>query len=336
MKQILTFLLICLGCIAAFAQQSPIVVVGSNGTAIGAYSNLEAAVTSATSGASVYIPGGFFTISGGSLTIDKQLNIIGVGHNLDSTLATGRTQIDGYLYFSQGASGGSVQGIYFTGGVIIGEMINNTCASNFTIFRCNLSIIQFLYVGHDYAILECIVRDGIYGSSSSNVLVKNTFMSFCASFNNAIFQNCVFLYSGYAAPQTNNTSFINCIFAGNSIFNGGYNSSNNNLYNCLMYNSINTVGAIANINPVYVNTYQDIFINSPNAYFDYTYDFQLKPNCPGKNAGTDGLDIGVYGGMGFKAGSVPNHPHIYYKNIATQTDINGNLNVNVKISGQSN
>ena len=63
--------------------------------------------------------------------------------------------------------------------------------------------------------------------------------------------------------------------------------------------------------------------------------FHLRPGCLGKNAGTDGTDLGIYGGsFPWKNGSLPPNPHIQTKNISSATDPIGNLNVNIKVKAQ--
>ncbi len=37
-------------------------------------------------------------------------------------------------------------------------------------------------------------------------------------------------------------------------------------------------------------------MNVASNSFSYAYDFSLQATSPGKNAGTDGTDIGIYGG----------------------------------------
>ena len=39
-----------------------------------------------------------------------------------------------------------------------------------------------------------------------------------------------------------------------------------------------------------------LFVNVSSTTFDYAYDYHLQATSPGKNAGTDGTDIGIYGG----------------------------------------
>jgi hypothetical protein len=47
--------------------------------------------------------------------------------------------------------------------------------------------------------------------------------------------------------------------------------------------------------------------------------------------------VGIYGGLfPYKEGAVPLNPHISLKNIAPQTDVNGDLNIQLKVNAQDN
>ena len=65
--------------------------------------------------------------------------------------------------------------------------------------------------------------------------------------------------------------------------------------------------------------------------------YRLKSTSLGHNAGTDGTDIGIYGGVfPWKDGSMPSNPHIISKTIPGTTDASGNLNVNIKVEAEKN
>jgi hypothetical protein len=58
---------------------------------------------------------------------------------------------------------------------------------------------------------------------------------------------------------------------------------------------------------------------------------------PGNYAGTDGKQVGIYGGsFPYKEGAVPSPPHVRSKTIASSTDGQGKLNVQITTSAQNN
>jgi Pyruvate/2-oxoacid:ferredoxin oxidoreductase delta subunit len=151
----------------------------------------------------------------------------------------------------------------------------------------------------------------------------------------------------------------NCIIR-NNIFHSGYYSNPNNytvsdLYNSIIENNIfinaptvltiyNGINCIIRNNMYSENTIWYIYcpgctilnnLISYNIYDIFYNGFHLNPLSPGINAGTDGTDIGIYGGLySWKDGSIPFNPHIQQKTISGTTDNNGNLNVNIKVEAQ--
>jgi hypothetical protein len=56
---------------------------------------------------------------------------------------------------------------------------------------------------------------------------------------------------------------------------------------------------------------------------------------PGNFAGTDGKQVGIYGGsFPYKEGAVPSPPHVRSKVIASSTDGQGKLNVQITTTAQ--
>lgn len=69
----------------------------------------------------------------------------------------------------------------------------------------------------------------------------------------------------------------------------------------------------------------------------YASNFRIRSNLPYFNGGTDGTQLGIYGGsFPWKDGSVPFNPHIQFKNIPNATDAFGNLPINIRVAAQEN
>ncbi len=306
------------------------------------FTSLDSAIVHAQNGDTVYIPGGAFAVNNNTITIDKELHLIGVGHNPDSTIATGMTKINaGAIYLVSGANSSSFEGFKLNGDLISGVNTSNEDVDNISITRCHfMGNIDLSRFSTNWSVTESIIDGSIEGSSQSGIqpLAQLNYFS-----NNIIgggyiffgpnnqFKNNIFLYQGY-----NIMNVVGCIFE-NNIFIGGLSNIssctfNNNLYtgnfvipsDCILSNNILVLSITA------------IFFNfSANTNFSYTENFHLLSTCPGKNAGRDGTDIGIYGGaFPWKEGSVPFNPHIQYQNISGSTNTNGNLNVNIKVAAQ--
>jgi hypothetical protein len=88
------------------------------------------------------------------------------------------------------------------------------------------------------------------------------------------------------------------------------------------------------INNYYNVDWNGLFVNQTE-WFKYSDDYRLKN--PGAYPGTDGQQVGLYGGYyPYKQGGIPFNPHIQYKNIPLHTDNNGQVNVQIKAAAQSN
>ena len=80
-----------------------------------------------------------------------------------------------------------------------------------------------------------------------------------------------------------------------------------------------------------------IFIDPQGFTYNMKNDYRLRDSSPGKNAGKDGTDIGIYGGRyPWKDGGLPVNPHIETYDIAGKTDSIGNLRVKIKVAAQEN
>ncbi len=332
MKKIGITLLLLFFCISVTKAQNLIAVENNSTPAF--FTQVTIAVTSANNGDTIYIPGGTWNI--GTLIINKNLCIIGAGLNPDSAQANGYTYLNGDIALANGCSNGSLWGVLLQG-CIVNNYPNDT-VKNYTIRRCRFSGsngVWFSKFFNHNLIAENIFDYGFSGNSGAtnngffnnfiitaigrlidgNTYKNNVFLSgnFVSPMNYSIFENNIFLSGSYLS-SCQNCNFLNNLFVDNTTFPSGTNLGYNNLVN---------------------QSQSSIFINQSGTTYSYSQDYHLQSTCPGKNAGSDGTDIGIYGGMfPWKDGSLPPNPHIKQKTIQPSTDINGNLNVNIKVAAQ--
>ncbi|MCX7861862.1 MAG: hypothetical protein N2449_02575, partial [Bacteroidales bacterium] len=134
--------------------------------------------------------------------------------------------------------------------------------------------------------------------------------------DNSIISNNVF-YS--VSPNYGNVVFHYC--------------ENNTIQNNLFITTPNYTSNIAmgNFHDV---AQSSIFVNCTSDNFNYSFNYHLQ--SPTTYLGTDGTQVGIYGGsVPWKEGSVPKIPHIIEKNIAPQTDSNGMLQIQIKVAAQN-
>ncbi|QIA06322.1 hypothetical protein [Draconibacterium halophilum] len=327
--------------ITTFAQKQFVV---QNGTAQ-TFDDLNVAITAASVGDTIYLPGGGFSIS---TAVDKTLHWRGVGHYPDSTVATGHTQITNQVTFSGSCDNSSFEGIFFQSNVIFGSTDDDCtgvdmkrCRIGGTLYLRNTTDIGSGNPDLSFHLTECVTQ-GIDGRYGKNVRVeKNLIFSTLNNFYQSFFNhNSVndYDYNNRVIEYCENCQFTNNVF---SYSYGLYNTYNCNFENNLFQSSLpydpttSTMTGSGNITDVgWQNIYTDIS-NSANIYtFSYDNDYHLKSGSPGINTATDGTNIGIYGtSLPYKEGAVPYHPHIQTADIDNEA-VGGNLGVQIRVAAQ--
>jgi hypothetical protein len=266
------------------------------------YTDIQSAVNASTTGDVILVHPSPSIYS--DFTINKTLTIKGFGYNSDYT--TNYLAKVNYINIQTNSINSTIEGFYIVNGI---TYINNwTNTNNITIRNCNVGYIQTgaggsNYSGNNWNIYNNIIRDYIDLYSGSGHTIQNnifTVPNTCirnANFNSIVIRNNVF------TGCTNCNAFLNVTYAtiNNNIFYGKspqsasfsgfnnnitYNTNNNNLpYG----DNTPSQNNIVNQNP--------LFVSAPaRDNFNYSYDYHLQPGSPGEDAGTDGTDIGIYGG----------------------------------------
>ena len=341
------FLILFTGSLAH--SQSRIIVENALETLV--FDHFEDALAAAQPGAIIYLPGGAINI--GTSYIEKELTIYGAGHYPAFTEATGITMLNGTIYLRQAdpeipLENIHLEGFYISGDIRIGSSSTNQEVNQVNIFRCSMNNI-YLSAGtttigdaEQVHVIESIIRGNVYGGRVQNVLFsKNIIQGLFHYFDaNALFTNNVFLNYTTSTISTSfryieNSTFQNNVIlcrSGGSCFN---NMSANNFNNNMWHHNFSVPTGSTGENNIINLEIDDIFINHTGHDFNYDFNYQLKVGSPGTAAGTDGFDIGVYGTVRpFKEGSVPVIPHIKSKSIATETDVDGKISVEIEVEAQ--
>ncbi len=324
------------------AQAQHRVALHSNGNTT-IFSNINPfldAYSASIDGDTIYLPGGTFTPP---TNFDKRLTIFGAGHYVDSTLTTGKTFINGNVTLTENADLFHLEGVEITGHVYLSS---NESINGVIIKRCkingqlnvngnlsnpsnNLSIIGNV-------IIQRINLENAQTALLSNNIIVNTFQG---SEGNLITNNIIlgYIYGSsydYLFFGNNNTLNNNIIIweGYNADVNGYGNVFNNNIY----VEPTPTYGVTPTATGNYTGILQaDIFVNQTGTAFNYSFNYHLQN--PATYLGTDGNEVGIYGGtFPYKEGAVPLNPHIQTKNIAPTTDNNGDLNIQLKVGAQNN
>lgn len=289
------------------------------------FAQLQPAHDAASPGDTLQVSGSLVQYS--FVNLYKKLTIIGPGFkpsNVDQRTAL----IQAIRFYSSEASGSNIIGITTGSLRSYVDFVNNLFISKSLIYEVmgnnstNWTFINNILLGGCSGINSSVYRNNIsrgsiYGNSSS--FNNNVFLPYgSASINgqNLIISNNIFFES---VPNTT----LNSIYNNNIYYNPNYFVIYTNQDpNKPDSNSLS--GNFINVNPQFVNVIS-------GANFDFSFDYSLSETSVGKNAGTDGSDIGVFGGAGFSITGEPSLPIVttlIIKNAAVEQ--NGELQVEIK------
>jgi hypothetical protein len=318
------------------------------------FTRLDSAVVHSANGDYIYLPGTAL-MNIGNLVIDKGVHIIGAGIYPDSCFATGTTFLQGNITIVSGADNGSLQGFMLDGLLTFGTSQANQHVSSYYVSRCNLSAIYLSNNGTDtttssFLFRENVIRGHIYGGHSNASFRNNIIQGQLNCFYGATFSNNDFLWGNNKTlnQYIKNSTFSNNIFKVScAVYYGYYTiycTDNNYYYNLFtgtlaFYNDYygcylnlngfgNISGNLENVPEAQIYTSQ-----AGNAY-DIHHNYHLIAGSPGISGGSDGTDVGIYGGEPFKDGMLPINPHIQFKYVAGSTSPGGTLNIHFKVAAQ--
>jgi hypothetical protein len=328
----------------AFIMQAAVLHVDNNpNRPAGYYKDINTAITNANAGDSLYIypSTNVYGDYNGDVTITKKLHFFGFGYNGTVSGALSRFRyinLDTTTSPSSNPSGSTFQGLtiyriqpvksnindvkiignYFYSTIsLVSNCSGWTFANNYfasylnLYYGTNITVNNNIFYGHSRA---------IYASHSSTVIIShNLFMAwqYFDNVTNATVSNNIFICNG--AP---NTSYMNS----NTFVNNLSWQSTASPYPLPPASNTGS-GNISNQDPQFETA-------TASGYFDPSKDYHLKSTSPGKNAASDGTDIGPYGGVNpFVWGgafTIPKVTEMYIKNPV----VNQGTNINVKLKGK--
>ncbi len=318
------------------AQTPQIVVVRPNGVS-SVFTTWDLAYAAAVDGDNIYLPGTTLANASYTFNIDKILNIFGTGHYPDSTNATGKTFVNHTINISKK--------VHHEGFETSGINITNSLANGSSFIKLKFSTINFGN-SESHFVNSCVFHSvtgggGIGCSHSKNILISNSILTAFSYIKDCSFENCIFLASlqNWQPVNCANTTFKNNIFFGILVIDWYYAPSCYPLTGNTFYNNAFTQGVLSNVaeanNIININPNETFHSNLQSVsgnVFLYNFNFHLRINSPLLTSGINGTQIGIYGGtLPYIDGAVPSNPHIFFKQIAPQTNTDGKLNVRVKV-----
>ena len=316
---------------------------------------LDTAYHYAATGDTILLPGGEFVPASGTLEIDKELYIIGVGHRPDSTAHTGNTRIVGNIRLRDNADNGSLEGIYLTGYIIgyPGENIENYAIKRSLIYGRNFISIDLGITGNSSFFInslfrECIFRQSVRGSSrysytdfdNGNKFINNIFsdaiydwgsgcqfegnifFSTAGNLGQVVFQNNIFLTYGNAVIYSRSSAINNRLIFLNNLFVKSQSVVIDSQYHFF-------------VNNAFSQPESTVFIQVTGSFNYYNNDYHLQPTSPGYTLATDGGPVGIYGGqLPAKPSSRPAIPSIIHKQVGARTDSLGRLPIRIRVKAE--
>ncbi len=206
-----------------------------------------------------------------------------------------------------------------------------------------------------------IINYRLSGNSSSRdlIIANNIILSYLEAFgfgtSSILITNNIFV-GGYNLGyfDIKKVIFTNNIFYGVSI--RAYAYPTNFYFSYTIWNSNISIGGgsytafpLTGSNTG-SNNHEDVdpmFVSAAGYVFHYTDDYHLQPGSPGIAAGTDGTNIGIYGGPfpfpdggisggGYQTSQETPIPQIYEMNVLNSAlPVNGDLHIDVKAHSQN-
>ena len=341
-KSILFFVAFIAIATIAKAQGSVLATLNHNDTIQTFYgaSAYQAALDAATHGDVITLSAGQFLAK----NIEKAVSIhgagMGVGENTDAaTVIVNDFSINIPNEVTERLE---IEGIYHNGNI---EISSYKILKNPTFMKCrfkNLYTCYNYYNSGDWharivngTFLHCYIKDLLRVARYSSVSLINCFVGAIddreyhdGMNSNFDFLNCVLWDMNGSRAQ--NSTFNNCIIYSTRTDNALY-SANNTANNCvIVHDSINVFQNIANTSNTLVNDVEEVFQNFKGTYAD-NITYELTDAAKQKYKGTDGTEVGMYGGS-FPFDPTTSNPRITRCVVAPKSTADGKLSIDIEVS----
>lgn len=296
------------------------------------YQTLDEAVSEAENGSIIYLPGGGFQISD-ETKITNKLTIMGVSHRGDADNADGATMIAGNLNFEGGSSGSAVIGVYVSGDINVGNETDEV--TNLTVRFCNVNSIQVKNSQSSGMIInQCYLRNNS-NFGGCNATVENNILHSIQNLNGGVLNHNVvtsfITWSEWRYTYSSSVNGVSNSTISNNFFLDYYDHG---LGTCVILNNCkgnSTLGEECEVLDDGI-TWEDVFKDHKGVSINSNYKLIGKW---GKGKATDGSDIGIYGGSGFKEEkSLAPIPRIVSKKVDERTDGSGMLHIEVTVKAE--
>ncbi len=301
-----------------------ILTVSNNPDIKADYAGIQTAIEFSYSGDTIFVHGS--PLNYGNIKVTKPLTIIGAGYNSNNPDGHSAKllliEFTNNLYHNTSSSNSTIQGFEFffiTGNKpgIITKPYANHIISNITLQGNRIWNLNIQHPTSGWKIKNNIIHGQLNGGCKSEtgkgganafMITNNIIMNIKDFSQKNLFQNnvvmgeltnvseCTFLNNIFTYPQTLLTEVWNCTFRNNLTTHNNIGSVDCYLPYDDFKSFFNCLDKGKNIGANNIIGEDPSFVNLPNNKFDYSNDYQLNSASPGKNAGTDKKDLGIFGG----------------------------------------
>lgn len=280
--------------------------------------------------------GDVITLSSGTFVavdITKAITVRGAGMGIDSTAVSEPTVITGDFTINIAEPGSNrltLEGIYSNHTITYTNVVNPLFLKcrlrNVTYYNGSSSVLK------DASFIHCRIAEVLDLVQNCSASCVNSVIQAPYSYNgitsNFEFINCCLIGDmGHAYSS----SFKNCIISDNN--NNDYISSSCTAYNCVCLTANNYFRYITNATNKSLTEYATLFKTYPGgslALLD-SETFELTDAAKTQYLGTDGTEVGIYGGN-LPFDPTPSNPQITKCNVAAKSTADGKLSVDIEVN----
>jgi hypothetical protein len=329
MKTLLLSLVLFVGSISVFAATR---TVSNRPGDLAEFTSIQAAVDASANGDIILVTGS--ATSYGDVSVNKRLTIIGPGANPNFN-GGASASISTLTFGSSQASNSVLLGLDIsTVSISVPDCDGVQLKRNRIAYVVNSSSDQSR-IPQNWLVEECNINGSgianyVNDLTTANWNIRNSYIVGPINMNGSIFSNNVFYYFfGVDWLIGRNHVITNSIFI---------NITMGRLVDSSISNSIFTINPNINLT---INSSSGNFFETDPLFVSfsgndlYNSDLSLQSGSVGINAGTDGTDIGLFGGRGFLVSGLPGIPQVESLVILNPT-VPQNGTLNIKVDGKAN
>ena len=319
----------------SYAQSSMLATLNHEGTVSTFYG-----ATALRDAHNAAVHGDVITLSSGSFVstdITKAITLRGAGMEVDTLSGTEPTVISGDFNIQIADTVSqrlTIEGIYHNHNLKYKGTLTNALFLKNRLYNVNYADNGIM---KNASFIHCRIADYFQLNVNSSASCINCAIEGPSSYNsttsNFEFQNCVIKFDS-GNDHVKSSAYKNCLIYANS-GNTTSISSSCIAYNCVGFNQ-NSSNSLFRYIPNSTNTYIDDIKTVFKTYTGQSLqkldseNFELTDEAKSKYLGTDGTQVGIYGGS-LPFTSTPSNPQITKCNVAAKSTADGKLSVDIEV-----